>query len=370
MLGKQLDFCRELGEGGYGKVSCYKSREESESIPAVSYAVKEFNIRKSETLALFWNEWIVTSNLTLYYLAKSVAIQVEPGLSQKVVEILNSFVSLNDPDQSWCELLSAKLLLWTLQHKVMQEQPVKARIFLEYFDGKDLKLLDPLVLRDFDVFLNIVAQTILAVRELHENGVIHNDIKPANFLYRASDGLLKLCDCGGVELTNHRLFISNYTEEFAPPELRQHQARTYKSDIYSLGRTILYLAFKASENTVSPKVSKAGKVWSDWLRKLQKPWDGVREIVHLMTDSRAKHRITLDEALQLPIFKTVDFDRLKRLARQDAHAVATRYGLPFAEVYGSALLNQKYAKHQKEYSLCNSLNLYCCSEPDSEELLL
>jgi serine/threonine protein kinase len=77
-------------------------------------------------------------------------------------------------------------------------------------------------------------------------GVVHRDVKPANILYRAQDGVAKLSDFGLAK----RMGISAGTRDgegvgtpcYMPPE-QVHNARhvDHRADIYSLGASLYHL---------------------------------------------------------------------------------------------------------------------------------
>ncbi|HEY9639390.1 MAG TPA: serine/threonine-protein kinase [Coleofasciculaceae cyanobacterium] len=84
---------------------------------------------------------------------------------------------------------------------------------------------------------------------VHENKVIHRDIKPPNIIRCQDDGRLVLIDFGAVK--EHFIRIGESTQHgttthfvgtlgFAPPEQLALRS-TYSSDIFALGVTCLYL---------------------------------------------------------------------------------------------------------------------------------
>lgn len=91
---------------------------------------------------------------------------------------------------------------------------------------------------------------ILPVLEyVHQNRVIHRDIKPPNIIRCKHDGRLVLIDFGAVREQISQVGEGDYstattqfvgTVGFAPPEQLALRA-TFASDIYSLGMTCLYL---------------------------------------------------------------------------------------------------------------------------------
>ncbi len=120
----------------------------------------------------------------------------------------------------------------------------------EYVKGynlaKEVKLNGPLPERAVKKFLR---EILLVLEYVHQNRVIHRDIKPPNIIRCKSDGRLVLIDFGAVkELISqaddkpHNTATTQFvgTVGFAPPEQLALRT-TFSSDIYSLGITCLYL---------------------------------------------------------------------------------------------------------------------------------
>jgi serine/threonine-protein kinase len=94
-------------------------------------------------------------------------------------------------------------------------------------------------------------QEVLSIlKYVHQNRVIHRDIKPQNLLRCEDDGRLVMIDFGAVKETlvdiaedsDHKTATTNFvgTMGFAPPE--QFALRpVFASDIYAVGVTCLYL---------------------------------------------------------------------------------------------------------------------------------
>merc|ERR1712211_76117 len=80
-------------------------------------------------------------------------------------------------------------------------------------------------------------QMLLAVAYLHNQSVVHRDLKLENFLYERSDSdHLKLIDFGFAKHWDHREKMSKAcgSIQYVAPEVLGH-AYTEKADIWSLG---------------------------------------------------------------------------------------------------------------------------------------
>jgi serine/threonine-protein kinase len=77
------------------------------------------------------------------------------------------------------------------------EEGVPPYMVMEFVDGSDLA--DYIVggrTADLDEKLRIARQMARALEHIHASGVFHRDVKPQNFIRRASDGRVKLIDFG------------------------------------------------------------------------------------------------------------------------------------------------------------------------------
>ncbi|GAB3965644.1 serine/threonine-protein kinase [Streptomyces sparsus] len=87
----------------------------------------------------------------------------------------------------------------------------------------------------------VAAGAVRALTALHDEGVIHRDVKPQNILLPAAGP--RLIDFGishAYDLTRTALTLG--TLAFSSPEQAHGQESTTASDVYSLGATLFYLA--------------------------------------------------------------------------------------------------------------------------------
>lgn len=118
-------------------------------------------------------------------------------------------------------------------------------IIFEYFEGKSLR--DFLKIKKFNLseFLPIAIQCAEILREIHANNIIHKDINPANILFHAETGQIKIIDFGiSTVFSRETPTLKNPnvlegTIAYMSPEQtgRMNRALDYRTDFYSLGVT-------------------------------------------------------------------------------------------------------------------------------------
>ena len=109
---------------------------------------------------------------------------------------------------------------------------------MEYIGGGDLAQHRGIVFSPSRA-LDIIRQLAGGLAVVHDGGLIHRDVKPANILFR-DDGSVVLTDFGvakAVELDNEltHFGIAVGSPAYSSPEQAQCQALDARSDIYSLG---------------------------------------------------------------------------------------------------------------------------------------
>jgi serine/threonine-protein kinase len=130
------------------------------------------------------------------------------------------------------------------------EQNGEFYLVQEYVRGrtlaKEVKLRGVFSEAEVKIFLQELLPVLIYI---HQQQVIHRDIKPPNIIRCQDDGRLVLIDFGAVkeqfikvDETTHRGATTHFvgTLGFAPPEQLSLRA-TYASDIFAIGVTSLYL---------------------------------------------------------------------------------------------------------------------------------
>lgn len=117
-----------------------------------------------------------------------------------------------------------------------------AYLVMEFFDGDDLnKRLAGKAIGQSEA-IRIFRELMFALGDIHEQGVLHRDLKPQNLMFR-TDGSLAIVDFGvakhvdSIDLTGHGEVVG--TPRYMSPEQVQGRALDLRTDIYSAG-VLLY----------------------------------------------------------------------------------------------------------------------------------
>lgn len=84
----------------------------------------------------------------------------------------------------------------------------------------------------------ILNDILEAVEDLHARGIVHNDIKPQNFMVRKEGNRAVLVDFGLSDSDSYTEKSQGYTRQYASPEQTSGGETHIPTDIYALGKII------------------------------------------------------------------------------------------------------------------------------------
>lgn len=153
-------------------------------------------------------------------------------------------------------------------------------LVMEFIPGDDLKALLDSRSRPFEAktVLSWAEQLLDALAHLHRLGIVHRDIKPANIKLASDDNRIYLLDFGLAkgsvgEMTVLNQSVPYMTRSYAPPEQLNRLGTDARSDLYSLGATLLHLlagdAPPSAENRLEAIRIKQGDSLGAWMRENQ-----------------------------------------------------------------------------------------------------
>jgi renal tumor antigen len=211
----KYEFVRKLGSGSFGTVLEMKNMKNN-----IRYAFKYFDIKYDDKEQFFIYLSIMNEIQTLKYLNR-----------------LNNenLINLNSVKKEYKE---NKLYKIALKFELMQ---CDLREFL-----KVNKNSLPITKR-----ITIAYKILAGIKCLHDNGIVHRDIKPDNILINGHNLDVKITDLGVVKYSPNRIYkfnryFHNYIQTlyYRSPEIILRQSfYTSKIDVWSIGCTFIELFF-------------------------------------------------------------------------------------------------------------------------------
>ncbi|KAF8682207.1 kinase-like protein [Rhizoctonia solani] len=275
-LSDKMKFVKEVGFGNWGSVwLCEPRLAEERAVYGSQIAVKLVHRSKTPTTAArvrsLWNEMKIVRALRREASAS--------GSSQDAVGVGHPNVI-----QFYSFIITPSYALITMQYL-----PIPVPVEVPEFRAKPwfLALTD-------------------AVSFLHQRGVVHNDIKPANIILTGGPSPMPvLVDFGFAEhytLTSRHAFQSNLaygTPEYLAPERAKGQPHdTRKSDVYALGITFFEILVGRTpfEEVEGESFVSKEDLERYWTRTVKGKWIGKWEGIMSKPCEKALKRMVLPNA--------------------------------------------------------------------------
>lgn len=125
-------------------------------------------------------------------------------------------------------------------------------ILMEYVDGEDLLAFlknHPTYFEDAEHFDKFVGQLLSALQYLHDNQVLHLDLKPENIMLTRIGCDVKVVDLGCC-YSDTFVDSTGYTTQYAAPEQLAGRKVDVRTDIYALGKILELLPHPPIYNKV------------------------------------------------------------------------------------------------------------------------
>jgi serine/threonine protein kinase len=153
--------------------------------------------------------------------------------------------------------------------------------------------------------IDIARASALGLAELHNNGIVHRDIKPGNIFLCGGEEVAKVGDLGEAALLEHgKVQGINSPVPWTAPEQICKGTATPRSDLFSLGMTLFEM--------VNGQYDYDAYDVGDWNKRLTKGWNA-------MGPADLKHLPTVPKRLRTLVDKLIKTDPSARLG--SAHAV-------------------------------------------------
>lgn len=160
-------------------------------------------------------------------------------------------------------LMNEARLLWDLHHPALPSlHDVLAlpdgclAIAMRYVDGVSLEASTPI---DVHSAVRILRRLLHALRLIHQRGIVHNDVKPANIIVEPEGRGVVLVDFGvSSSLPSRDASAPGLTPAYAAPEVAAGRAPSPESDLYSLALSMLEALGGDTRRRVLPQGIPAG----------------------------------------------------------------------------------------------------------------
>jgi eukaryotic-like serine/threonine-protein kinase len=167
---------------------------------------------------------------------KTVALKYVPRKNEKdirfVEQLQNEFeVSKKFNHPGLRKMLDVKI------ERTLLRRVTGAAVIMEWVDGKPL---DQELPTDHAELGRCFIKVAEALGAMHKSGYVHCDLKPANILYNAVDGSVRVIDLGQACPIGTKKERIQGTPDYISPEQVKRLPVDERTDVYSLGATLYW----------------------------------------------------------------------------------------------------------------------------------
>ncbi|MBE9047779.1 tetratricopeptide repeat protein [Pleurocapsales cyanobacterium LEGE 10410] len=203
----------------------------------------------------------------------------------------------------------AMVLQWLGKHSQIPkfighfEDKKQFYLVLEFIEGEEFEQeVHRRILNEAQA-IQFLIDILEILKSVHRQGIIHRDIKPSNLIRRKQDGKMILIDFGAVKEIGTLAFNTSKqqvqtqiigTPGYMPPE-QNHGKPVYSSDIYALGKTVIF--GMTNKSPTDWEEAESGEVTA-WNKKIAISEAFLKIINRMTADNVAKRYSSASKVLR------------------------------------------------------------------------
>lgn len=171
----------------------------------------------------------------------------------------------------------------------------------------------------------ILAQLLLALKELREKEIVHGDIKLENVLYSVKEGVVKLADFGlafDINAPNKSSVLG--TPEYMAPEIILESKKGFESDIWAIGICAYEMLFGVppfydeSPEKIFEKIFESEKSITLQLTDIS---DSAKDLIGKLLFFDYRNRISMEEAMKHEFFANIDWSKPPKIKLTEFNSI-------------------------------------------------